>query len=178
MNWLHPGHFDFPDTRRRVATFMASSGGEGEDRPAVTGLGWPRWRTDGPARFDEAGTGPEALTATFVFEPRSGRHPSSATVRFAGHRVGVVGPKSPRDRFVQEEIIDGVVPRSGPVSITARIHGLNPGEWAVTAELVPPPSQARSRWFARGLGQRSAQVLRPAAWSWRHGRSPRPSAAR
>ncbi len=68
---------------------------------------------------------------------------------------------------MQEEVIDEVVPRGGPVSVTAHIHGLSPGEWVVTAELVPPASLARSRRSARGPGQHGSQVLRPAAWSWR-----------
>ena len=146
---------------------MAGSGGKGEDRLAATGGRWSQPRSEPPPRFDDGDTDPQTLTATFWFDPGPSRHPSSATIKFAGHRVGVTGLPSPRDRFVQEETIEGVVPGSGPVSITARVRGVNPGEWAVTAEMVGPPRRARDRRSSRRPGQLSVQVLRPAAWSWR-----------
>ena len=82
-------------------------------------------------------------------------------------RVGVTGRPSPRDRFIQEEIVEGIVPGSGPVSITARVCGVNPGEWDVTAEMASPPLRACGRRSSRRPGQRNLQALRPAAWSWR-----------
>ncbi|MDT9121602.1 hypothetical protein RSW84_29565, partial [Escherichia coli] len=50
--------------------------------------------------------------------------------------------------------IDRVVPGSGPISVTTKAYGLNPGEWMVTAELI------------RGTATRGGQTLPRARWSW------------
>src|SRR5260221_3959734 len=44
---------------------------------------------------------------------------------------------------VQDETIEQVVPGSGPVSLTARIRGINPGEWVVTAHGLGSAPPAR-----------------------------------
>lgn len=110
---------------------------------------------------------PEALVVTGWFESGDGSTPYSATVRFTGRRADQHGMPRARDTFVQEEVIDRVLPGTGPVSITTWVYGLEPGEWSVSADLarvanaaaeaVPP---ARSRPIA-------SRPVRPAAWSWR-----------
>jgi hypothetical protein len=75
----------------------------------------------------------QALTASFWFDSGRGRESSSATVRFSGRSIGVIGPPGCGDAFVREETIEGIVPLSGPVSITTRVYGINPGEWKVNA---------------------------------------------
>ncbi len=115
---------------------------------------------------DENGD-PQALTASFWFDSGHAGRPYSATVRFSGRRVGVAGLRGRKDAFIHDESIDGIVPKSGPVSISARIDGINPGEWTVAAELLSPVvpagklrgSAASSRWRRR--------TLAPASWSWR-----------
>ncbi len=110
---------------------------------------------------------PEALVATGWFESGDGSAPYSATVRFTGRRADQNGMPRARDTFVHDEVIDRVLPGSGPVSITTWVYGLEPGEWSVSADLVrvatgvgeAAPS-ARSRPIAN-------RPVHPAAWSWR-----------
>lgn len=109
----------------------------------------------------------QALTASFWFDSGRGHESSSATVRFSGRRIGVIGPPGRGDAFVQEETIEGIVPLSGPVSITTRVYGINPGEWKVNAELVAPrPQRREQRRHQQGV-RRGGQAIYPAAWSWR-----------
>jgi phosphatidylglycerol---prolipoprotein diacylglyceryl transferase len=94
----------------------------------------------------------ELLTATYWLDPGEHGDPFSATIRFAGRRLGVTGRPQPGDTFAQEETVEGIVPGSGPVAITAEVRGINSGEWSVTARSVaratsspvrayPPPGQ-------------------------------------
>jgi phosphatidylglycerol---prolipoprotein diacylglyceryl transferase len=78
----------------------------------------------------------DILAVTYWFDPapHSGSYP--VTVRFSGHRVGMKGRFSSSDRFVQDETIEQVIPGSGPLSLTARVHGIHPGEWIVTAHML------------------------------------------
>ncbi len=62
--------------------------------------------------------------------------PYPITVRFSGRRIDVKGRLLPGDRFVQDETIEEVVPGSGPISLTTRVRGINPGEWLVTARML------------------------------------------
>ncbi len=104
---------------------------------------------------------PEALVVTHWFDSGVGEETYSATVRLTGRRVGIHGMPKPQDTFVQEDKIDGIVPGSGPVSITSWVYGRQPGEWTVSAELLRPRGDA-------GRGSRvTAEPIRPAAWSWR-----------
>ena len=108
----------------------------------------------------------EALSVTHWFESGTEGNPFTATVRFSGRRVGIQGKPAPADTFVKEEAVDGVVPGSGPVSVTTWVYGLNPGEWTVTAELIRRHKQSRG---PRPLDRRAAsgRSLPRAAWSWR-----------
>ena len=86
-------------------------------------------------------------------------------MRFFGRRAGVNGALHPRDRFVHDEYIDPVLPGSGPLSISAKILGINPGDWNVTAQVVSPmPPVSRVR--ARMRVQEPEKILEPARWSW------------
>jgi len=78
----------------------------------------------------------ELLTPTYWLDPGEEGEPFSATVRFSGRRTDVTGKPQPRDSFWQEETVDGIIPGSGPVAITAEVRGVNPGQWAVTARSV------------------------------------------
>ena len=83
-----------------------------------------------------------------------------------GQRAGVTGRPGRGDTFVQEEHVDRVIPDNGPVSVTARVHGVNFGEWSVVAELVTAPAKV-----GKGVRLRSSELrgrkLPAAGWSWR-----------
>lgn len=133
----------------------------------------------GPAARQPAGamsSEGEALSVTHWFDSGAEGEPYAATVRFSGQRDGVVGRAGPADTFVKDEVIDRVVPGSGPVAVTTWVYGLQPGRWRVTAGLLrrgtriaaPRPSDFR--------GHSRAPSLPRAAWSWRRwALSPRPA---
>jgi phosphatidylglycerol:prolipoprotein diacylglycerol transferase len=105
-------------------------------------------------------TEPQALVVSHWFDSGDEGEPFSATVRWTGRRDGVSGMLKPGDTFTHEEKVEGVLPGSGPVSVSAWVYGLGAGEWTVTGELLRP----------RGDGRRShlrGESLPPAAWSWR-----------
>ena len=77
----------------------------------------------------------EILAVTYWFDPAPYAGSSPVTVRFSGHRVDVKGRVEAKDRFVQDETIEQVVPGCGPISLTARVRNINPGEWVVTAQV-------------------------------------------
>ena len=78
----------------------------------------------------------ELLTPTYWLDPGETGEPFSATIRFSGRRTDVTGKPEPRDSFWQEETVDGIIPGSGPVAITAEVRGINPGQWTVTSRSV------------------------------------------
>ena len=77
--------------------------------------------------------------------PATQGQPYAATVRFRGRREGIAGKPQPGDTFSVDERVERVVPGSGPVSVTTKAFGLNPGEWTVTAELIRAPGLAPTR---------------------------------
>ena len=87
---------------------------------------------------------PQALGLTFWFEPSTDSDDGPATIRFAGHRVGVRGRPGPRDHFTVVETVEDVLPASGPIAVTTRVRDIAPGEWRVTATRVDSDSR-RSR---------------------------------
>jgi phosphatidylglycerol:prolipoprotein diacylglycerol transferase len=88
----------------------------------------------------------QILAVTYWFDPAPHAGPYSVTVRFTGRRVDVKGRMQAGDRFVQDETIEQVVPGSGPISLTARVRGINAGEWVVTAHILESATSAhRSR---------------------------------
>ena len=107
----------------------------------------------------------EILAVTYWFDPPQHARPYPVTVRFSGRRVDVKGRLSPGDRFVHDETIEEVIPGSGPISLTARIRGINAGSWAVTAHMLgsahPAPGPRAQDNAAPAPG-----LLRPAAWLW------------
>src|SRR5260370_1545331 len=82
------------------------------------------------------GVGQEMLAVTYWFDPAPDAGSYPVTVRFSGRRIDVRGRLTPGDRFVQDETIEEVVPGSGPISLTACVRGINPGEWVVTARVL------------------------------------------
>jgi len=90
-------------------------------------------------------TAQEILAVTYWFNPGQHAGPYPVTIRFSGRRVGKKGRPSPGDQFIHDETIEEVIPGSGPVSLTARIRGINPGEWIVTAHMLESAHSAHVR---------------------------------
>ena len=112
----------------------------------------------------------EALSVTHWFDVATDGDPYPVSVRFRGRRVGVSGKPTARDQFTKEETIDGVLPGSGPMSVTTWVYGLNAGEWSVTAELIESGNVGGG--WRRALRPRSdaGTSLPRASWSWRRWR--------
>ncbi len=126
------------------------------DTPALTGGGFTTlW---------ESAT-QQILAVTYWFDPslHPGLYP--VTVRFSGRRVDVIGRLQSGDRFVQDETIEQVISGSGPISLTARVRGINPGEWAVTARMLGSASPTRGP-REQGNATPAAGRSGPAAWFW------------
>ncbi|MBA2634870.1 MAG: prolipoprotein diacylglyceryl transferase [Chloroflexi bacterium] len=123
---------------------------------------------NGGGRLQGDGTGePAALTVTHWFDSGDDGQTYAATVRFSGKRIGVRGKPTARDAFVKDEVIQGIVPGSGPVSITTHVYGLAPGEWTVTADLIRGPRAADNPRATAGGRATRGHTLPRAAWSWR-----------
>ena len=126
---------------------------------AATGQAGQRERHAGAASASE-GVEKEALVVSHTFDSGQGDEPYAATIRLTGRRVGINRLPGPGDTFVQEDQVEGIVPGSGPVSVTSWVYGLEPGDWTVTAELVRSGVDG-------GRGRRiSAEPIQPAHWSW------------
>ena len=108
----------------------------------------------------------EVLAVTYWFDPAPPSQSYPITVRFSGRRVDVKGRLSSKDRFVQDETIEEAIPGSGPISLTARVRDINPGEWAVTAHVVGSTQSARGR-HEQGNATPAASPLLPAPQFWR-----------
>ncbi len=108
----------------------------------------------------------EILAVTYWFDPISHAGSYPITIRFSGRRVDVKGRMQAGDRFVQDETIEEVVPGSGPISLTARVRGINAGSWAVTARVQGSDHPERK---PREQGNTTLAVgpLRPAVRFWR-----------
>jgi phosphatidylglycerol:prolipoprotein diacylglycerol transferase len=108
----------------------------------------------------------EILAVTYWFDPAPHPGPYPVTVRFSGRRIDVKGRLQPGDRFIQDETIEQVVPGSGPISLTARVRGINPGSWVVTAHMLGSAHPARGP-REHGNATSAAGPLPPAARFWR-----------
>lgn len=109
----------------------------------------------------------EIVVATYWFDPGERGEPYTALIRFFGRRVGPTGKPQARDRFDQVEVVARVVPASGPISVTTRVHGINPGEWTVSAEPIVRNGQGRFVKPYVGSVQSGARNVKRAPWSWR-----------
>ena len=108
-------------------TAQASAGAIPETDSSGASDGLPAWA----AKAME-----ELLTVTYWLDPGQDGEPFSATIRFTGRRAGVAGKPQPGETFWQEETVQGIVPGSGPVAVTAEVRGITPGQWTVTGRPV------------------------------------------
>ena len=109
------------------APSAAAASAAPETSPASTADDIPEWAAKAVEQL---------LTPTYWLDPGEAGEPFSATIRFSGRRTDVTGKPQARDSFWQEETVDGIIPGSGPVAITAEVRGINPGDWTVTARSV------------------------------------------
>jgi len=79
----------------------------------------------------------------------------------------VKGRLSPGDRFVQDETIEKIIPGSGPISLTARVRGINPGSWVVTARVQGSTQPARGAKVQANVTDVSAGSQPEVARIWR-----------
>src|SRR5579859_4275631 len=145
-------------TRRRPAVDAAP-------RSDVAQSNTPARTSGGFTTLLESATQP-ILAVTYWFDPASQPVPYPVTVTFSGRRVNVKGRLKSGDRFVQDETIEEVVPGSGPISLTARVRGINAGSWIVTARMQGSAQTARGP-REQGNATPAAGSLRPAARLWR-----------
>ncbi len=108
----------------------------------------------------------EVLAVTYWFDPAPHSGPYPVTVRFSGRRIDVKERLQPGDQFVHDETIEQVVPGSGPISLTARVRGINQGSWVVTARMLGSAHHAHGP-REHGNATPAAGPLRPAARFWR-----------
>jgi phosphatidylglycerol---prolipoprotein diacylglyceryl transferase len=143
-----------PAPARSAVPAPARSAGRASARPAEAAPTQPRGtaQAERPPAAAEPGPSPastaddvpkwaakaveELLTPTYWLDPGESGEPFSATIRFSGRRTDVTGKPQPRDSFWREETVDGIIPGSGPVAITAEVRGISPGQWTVTARSV------------------------------------------
>jgi phosphatidylglycerol:prolipoprotein diacylglycerol transferase len=110
-----------------------------------------------PSPFERAVQ--EILVVTYWFEPiPAPAEPYPVTVRFTGRRVDVQGKSGAADQFTHDEIVDQVIPGSGPISVTAKVRDIHPGNWEVTARIVGPSQPGRPTHRSHHRVSRSAQV--------------------
>ena len=109
----------------------------------------------------------EVVAATHWFDPGDRGEPYTALIRFSGRRIGPTGKPQPRDRFDQVEVVNNVVPGSGPLSVTTKVHSINAGEWTVAAEPIVRGGQGRFVKTYVGPVENGARGSRRAPWSWR-----------
>jgi phosphatidylglycerol---prolipoprotein diacylglyceryl transferase len=120
--------------------------------------------TGAPAVSGEAAAAePEALVVTYWFDSGNASEPYDATVRLTGRRTGTRGAPRAGDTFSKDETIKGIVPGTGPISITVWVYGLQHGEWEVDARLVSIPGRARPA----GPKPGPLPAIQRATWSWR-----------
>jgi phosphatidylglycerol:prolipoprotein diacylglycerol transferase len=88
----------------------------------------------------------QILAVTYWFDPVASAQPYPLTIRFTGRRTGVpAGQAEDGDAFIHDETIAEVVPGSGPIAVTAKVRGVNAGEWEVRASVLESARAKRGR---------------------------------
>ena len=105
---------------------------------------------------------PPVVPVTFWFDPPA----EEVTVRVAGRRLGVNSRPGKGDSFQHYERVTGLLVGSGPVSVTAKVRNVNPGEWAVDARAMSTTRTSTVDTLTRA----PILTVHRARWSWRHWR--------
>lgn len=108
-------------------------------KPSVSAVQVMSFNCDALADVD-----PQALALTYWFEAAPDGDPYRVRIRFDGRRI-----RGKRERdglptsFGVLETVDDVVPGNGRIAITARVHGVAPGDWRVTVTPIEGQRQHR-----------------------------------
>lgn len=94
------------------------------------------------------GLDPQGIAAAYWFDAPDSPGSHAVTIRFTGRRIGVKGKPATGDAFDRIEKATGIAGGSGRVAITARVQGINAGEWRVTAVTASPVDKGRA-WIGR-----------------------------
>lgn len=119
------------------------------------------------AATDASNDDPQALVVSYWFEADDEGDAYDTVVRITGRRLGVTGVPRRGDTFSQDETVQGVLPGTGRVSLTAWIYGITAGEWTVDARLISGGPAGRHQTRPRAG---SPPQLERATWSWRRWR--------
>ena len=106
---------------------------------------------------------------THWFDPGVDGEPYTARVRLTGQRAGSARPRG-RDTFSHEEVVEGVVPGSGPIAVTSAVRGIDQGEWNVSATVLKPVRGNTARERSDREPRLKAEPIERASWSWRRWR--------
>lgn len=123
-----------------------------------TGAGWPlQFVTLGVETL--ASVEPQAIGLTYWFDAAQDGDPYPVAVRFTGRRLDVEGTSGPKDAFQVVATLDRVLPGSGRVALTHRVHGVAPGRWQVTADahVLSTPRADGARVSARRLPRATSE---------------------
>lgn len=160
--------------RRRVAKRPRARDRTATHRPPVTARSVLGVAVDRPASIAAPATAsdvdePQALVASFWIDSGDERgEPYSVSVRFHGRYAVAHGTPRPDEEFTRDESVDGIVPGSGRVSITAWIYGIRAGEWTVTGEVIDDSrDRDRDRMSRTDRVTRVPRQIARAVWSWR-----------
>jgi phosphatidylglycerol:prolipoprotein diacylglycerol transferase len=104
-----------------------------------------------------------------MFDPGEEGEPYAATIRLTGRRIGVHGTPGANDTFTHEELLDDIVPGTGPIAVTSHVYGIRPGRWEVSASLVRT-TRDEGRASHPSRSRAVPVALHRAAWSWRRWR--------
>ena len=85
---------------------------------------------------------------------------------FPGRRL-TDSARTRADQFVRDEIVRGVVPGHGWVSVTTQVVDVPAGQWHVGATVVEKPQRAGPK---RHRPSGTTRRVHPATWSWRRWR--------
>ena len=106
------------------------------------------------------------MVVSHWFDPGEEGPTYGATIRLTGRRAHLTHKPRSTDAFAHEDVVEGIVPGTGPISVTSWVYGLEGGEWDVTGELVRSPAGGASRPLDHRTRTR-ADSLNRASWSWR-----------
>ncbi len=114
---------------------------------------------------------PHGIAATYSFTaPEAGSY--TTAIRFLGRRKDIDGAQpGPADQFDRTEQVN-LVGDGGQVSLTARVKGVNPGQWRIVADAVTTLPDGTSQQHPRRVVETHtrfftlAQGPRVRVWSW------------
>ncbi len=110
---------------------------------------------------------PVVLAVTYWFDPPPGADASSYTIRISAKRLNVTGRRQPADQVIHEVTVNGIVTGCGPVAVMAKIQGINPGTWEVSAKIVTTSDSGFRQKERQGKTTEMVPPVYRSAWSWR-----------